>query len=65
MSNLAIKESALARQVEVVEQRVKVHCPEYNESNTFWKKADIVNKNREQVMNRINRLNGQIQHVSQ
>ena len=64
MFNLAIEESALARQVEVVEQRAKVRCPEYNEINLFWKKANVIIKKNEQLMDRISRLNGQCDPVS-
>ena len=62
--NLAIEESALARQVEVSGKRAKVRCPEYNEINLFWKKANVIIKKNEQLMDRISRLNGQCDPVS-
>ena len=64
MFNLAIAESALARQVEVSETKAKMRCPEYDDSNLFWKKADAIIKKHDQVMDRIINLNSQCDPVS-
>ena len=64
MFNLAIEESALARQVQVLETRAKIRCPEYNDSNLFWKMADAIIKKHEEVMDRISKLNSQCDPVS-
>ena len=64
MFNLAIEESALARQVEVSETRAKMLRPEYDDSNLFWKKADTIFKKHDQVMDRISTLNSQCDPVS-
>ena len=64
MFNLAIEEIALARQVEVLETRAKMRCPEYDDSNLFWKKADAIIKKHDQVMDRISNLNSQCDPVS-
>ena len=44
ISNLAIEESDLARQVELSETTDKMRCPEYIINNLFWKKADAIIK---------------------
>eukprot|EP00548_Thalassiothrix_antarctica_P015743 CAMPEP_0194166986 /NCGR_PEP_ID=MMETSP0154-20130528/2433_1 /TAXON_ID=1049557 /ORGANISM="Thalassiothrix antarctica, Strain L6-D1" /LENGTH=427 /DNA_ID=CAMNT_0038877803 /DNA_START=367 /DNA_END=1647 /DNA_ORIENTATION=- len=64
MFNLAIEESALARQVEVSETRAQLRCPEYDDNNLFWKKANAIIKKHEQVMDRISNLNSQCDPVS-
>ena len=64
MFNLAIQESALARQVDLAEQRAKLRCKQYDENNIHWKKADENIKKHEAVMNRISRLNCQMEPVS-
>jgi hypothetical protein len=37
---LAIQESAMARSIEALEKRAMIRCPEYDENNIHWKKAD-------------------------
>lgn len=64
MFNLAIEESALARQVETSETRAQLRCPEYDDNNMFWKKANAIIKKHEQVMDRISNLNSQCDPVS-
>jgi len=38
--SLAIQESAMARSIEALEKRAMIRCPEYDENNIHWKKAD-------------------------
>jgi len=64
MFNLAIEESALARQVEVSETRAQLRCPEYDENNLFWKKANAIIQKHELVMGRMSNLNSQCDTVS-
>merc|ERR1740124_45293 len=64
MFNLAIEESALARQVEVSETRAQLRCPEYDDNNLYWKKANTIIKKHEQVMDRISNLNSKCDPVS-
>ena len=64
MFNLAIEESALARQLEGAEIRAKQRCPQYDESNPFWKKTNEIIKKHDQVMDRISNVNSQCDPVS-
>ena len=64
MFNLAIEESALARQFQASEIRAKIRCPEYDDSHIFWKKADTIIKKHDEVMDRISDLNSQCDPVS-
>ena len=48
--NLAIEESALVRQVETSEVRIKICCPTCKASNLFWKNADATSKKHDESM---------------
>ena len=64
MFNLAIEESALARQLEGAETRAKQRCPQYDENNPFWKKTNEIIKKHDQVMDRMSNVNSQRDPVS-
>ena len=50
----------MTKLVEAAERRAILRCPEYDESNTYWKKVDDLLAEQDMLMNKIRSFNNEI-----
>ena len=60
MVALSLEKSAMTELVDAAERRALLRCPEYDNTNPFWKKVDVLLEEQETFLGKIRKFNEQI-----
>ena len=60
MVALSLEESAMTKMVAAAESRALQRCPEYDETNMYWARVDVMLKEQDELMNKIRNFNDKI-----
>ena len=60
MVALSLEESAMTKMVAAAESRALQRCPEYDETNMYWARVDVMLKEQDELMKKIRNFNDKI-----
>ena len=60
MVALSLEESAMTKMVAAAERRAMQRCPDYDASNMYWARVDVMLKEQDELMKKIRNFNDRI-----
>ena len=61
---LSIEEASISRQIQLAERRAEARCAEYDPSNIFWKKVDMLMERQDAALQKMASNNSSFHHAS-